>query len=289
MRPATETSYKAGLTAVFDRAAPTYDRMGVEFFTPMGRRLVERAAPAPGERILDVGCGRGASLFPAAARVGAHGHATGIDIAEAMIEQAAEQAEREGFDNVELLVMDGERPDFPERSFDVVLGGYSIIFFSDAPSALTTYARLLSGSGRIAFTSPVFSDDVFPFLPPMFTGLVPQSLLRHLPSDWAPERIRERFHSWLADPDVLEATMGRAGFTDVEVEDETVELTAPSGTAWVDWSHTQGMRVLWQHLPEEEAAALRARLISALDAARPEGRPLTMDVPVRFVTARPRH
>lgn len=54
-----KTTYKAHVTAAFDRAAGSYDRLGVTFFTPMGRRLVERVDPKPGERVLDVGCGRG--------------------------------------------------------------------------------------------------------------------------------------------------------------------------------------------------------------------------------------
>ncbi|MGW6603263.1 class I SAM-dependent methyltransferase [Streptomyces sp. NPDC055036] len=281
----TADSYKAGVTAAFEEAAHDYDRMGVEFFTPMGRRLVERARPRRGERVLDVGCGRGASLFPAVELVGPGGLAVGIDIAPAMIEEAAAEARRRAAGQVKLLVMDGERPQFPERSFDLVLGGYSLVFLHDAPTALGRYARLLDDGGRIAFTSPVFSDDTFPFLPDFFTELVPRSLLRHLPEEWQPEELRRRFHSWLARAEDLRRTMERAGFTEVEVVDEPVALVTPSGEAWVDWSHTQGMRLLWTHLPAAESARLRERLIGALDAAREGDGPLTIETPVRYVTA----
>ncbi|WP_256339245.1 methyltransferase domain-containing protein [Streptomyces sp. 2224.1] len=82
----------------------------------MGRRLVDLAAPRPGERLLDVGCGRGAALFPAARAVGPAGRVVGIDIADTMIEAARAEAARAGADNVELLVMDAERPRTPSRS-----------------------------------------------------------------------------------------------------------------------------------------------------------------------------
>lgn len=277
--------YKTKVTDAFNEAAATYDRLGVEFFTPMGRRLVGLAAPQPGQRLLDVGCGLGATLLPAATEIGPEGTALGIDIAEAMIEEAGREADRQGIRNVELRVMDGEHPDLPARSFDLVLGSYSVIFLPDARAALARYAGLLREGGRIAFTSPVFTRDTFPFLPPMFTELIPMSLLEHLPQAWHPEQLHQQLHSWLEDPADLTAALGKAGFTDVQITDEDVHMTAVSGEAWVDWSHTQGMRLLWQHLPEEEAAALRARLITALDALRDNGGPVHIEVPVRYVTA----
>ncbi|MEV4754158.1 methyltransferase domain-containing protein [Micromonospora sp. NPDC049559] len=280
-----KTTYKSTVAQVFDRAAEAYDRMGVRFFTPMGRRLVEHAAPRTGDRVLDVGCGRGAALFPSAERVGPTGHVLGIDIAPAMVAEARREAERVGAENVDVRVMDGENPDLPARSFQVVTGSYSLIFLPNAPAALARYAGLLVPGGRIAFTSPVFTDDTFPFLPPMFTDLIPRALLRNLPPEWQPEQLRRRFNAWLSDPDDLRRTMRTAGFADVMVVDEPIDLVAHSGRAWVDWSHTQGMRLLWQHLPEAEAAQLRDRLITALDALREGTGPLTMEVPVRFVTA----
>ncbi|MEV7559741.1 class I SAM-dependent methyltransferase [Streptomyces sp. NPDC048331] len=282
---ATDT-YKTKVTAAFNGAAAAYDRLGVEFFTPMGRRLVELAAPGTGERVLDIGCGLGATLLPAAGLIGPAGRALGIDIADAMIEEAGREAERQGITNVELRVMDGEHPDLPARSFDLALGSYSVIFLPDARAALARYAGLLADGGRIAFTSPVFSRDTFPFLPPLFTPLIPFELLQYLPESWHPEQLHRQLHSWLEDPRDLTAALEKAGFTDVEITDEPVLMTAASGEAWVNWSHTQGMRLLWQHLPEAESAALRERLIDALDALRVDGGPVLIEVPVRYVTAK---
>ncbi|MCX4766682.1 class I SAM-dependent methyltransferase [Streptomyces sp. NBC_01275] len=279
------STYKSEVAAAFNSAAASYDRLGVEFFTPMGRRLVERAAPAEGARVLDVGCGRGACVFPAAERVGPDGRVVGIDVAPAMIEEAAKEAALRDAGNVELRVMDGEHPDFPPRSFDVVVGSYSVIFLPDAPAALARYAPLLSPGGRLAFTSPVFSDDTFPFLPPVFTELIPRELLLDLPPQWQPERLQQRFNSWLADPDDLARALEGAGFQKVTVVDEPVRLVAESGLAWVDWSHTQGMRLLWNHLSADKRLELRERLITSLDAMRDGDGPLTIDTPVRYVTA----
>lgn len=278
--------YKQQVTQVFHQAATTYDRLGVEFFTPMGYRLIELAGPASGERVLDVGCGRGACVFPAADRVGPHGHVMGIDLAPAMIEEAKREATRLGVTNVELRVMDGEKPQLSARSFNVVTGSYSLIFLPEAPAALARYTRILADGGRIAFTSPIFRQGTFPFLPPMFTPLIPQSLLSYLPVEWQPESLVRRFNSWLERAADLEGTLARSGYGEVAVVDEPVRLTARSGKAWVDWSHTQGMRLLWQNLPADQRQELRERLIAGLDAMRDGDAPLTIEVPVRFVTAR---
>jgi ubiquinone/menaquinone biosynthesis C-methylase UbiE len=57
---------------VFDRASADYDAVGVDFFTPMGAALVSAASPQPGERVLDVGCGRGAVLSELGAPIVSH-------------------------------------------------------------------------------------------------------------------------------------------------------------------------------------------------------------------------
>jgi ubiquinone/menaquinone biosynthesis C-methylase UbiE len=56
---------KAWLAGVFDRAAPTYDRVGDAYHEHFARRLVDRLDVAAGSRLLDVACGRGAVLLAA--------------------------------------------------------------------------------------------------------------------------------------------------------------------------------------------------------------------------------
>jgi O-methyltransferase/aklanonic acid methyltransferase len=53
---------------------------GPDYWAYYGVRLVEHAAVFPGAKLLDIGCGTGSSLFPAAERIGTRGYATGIDI-----------------------------------------------------------------------------------------------------------------------------------------------------------------------------------------------------------------
>jgi O-methyltransferase/aklanonic acid methyltransferase len=279
------TSYKSAVTNAFHRAAADYDQAGVSFFSPMGRRLVELVGPGPGQRVLDIGCGRGACLFPAATAVGPTGRVVGIDIAPAMVEHARAEVVGRGLDTVSVRVMDAERPAFDPASFDVVTGSFSVIFLPDAVEALARYAPLLADGGRLAFTSPVFTDDTFPFLPPVFTRMIPESVLRHLPAQWEPHELARRFYGWLGTPERVTAALHRAGFTDVTVHDEPVAMVTGSGAEWVAWSHTQGMRLLWDNLPPAQRAELAATLTADLDALRGPDGLIRLPTPVRYVIA----
>jgi ubiquinone/menaquinone biosynthesis C-methylase UbiE len=108
---------KAGVAEVFGRAAPLYDRVGPRFFSHFGHRLVDLARIPSGARVLDVATGTGAVLVPAAAAVGPHGRVTGIDLSEAMIQEATEEISRLGLANVEVLQMDAEDLQLPDASF----------------------------------------------------------------------------------------------------------------------------------------------------------------------------
>jgi len=73
---------KDTLRGVFTRSASSYER--IRYFPIFGEWLVETAQIPEGAKVLDVACGRGAVLFPAAERVGYSGRVIGIDLAEGM-------------------------------------------------------------------------------------------------------------------------------------------------------------------------------------------------------------
>jgi ubiquinone/menaquinone biosynthesis C-methylase UbiE len=153
-----EQDVKAAAAGVFDRAARDYEPAGVDFFNRMGRRLVELARVAAGERVLDLGCGRGASLFPAAAAVGPTGAVLGLDLAPMMVELTA--ADARDLPHVQVRLGDADDPDVPPESYDVVLAGQVIFLLPSVVEALRRWARLLRPGGRIAFSSFAPRDPV---------------------------------------------------------------------------------------------------------------------------------
>jgi ubiquinone/menaquinone biosynthesis C-methylase UbiE len=84
------------------------------------RKTVEFAQIAPGERILDVGCGTGDLTLRAAERAGSTGQVCGIDPGPEMIETARRKAARAQV-NVDFRVGVIEQLPYPDASFDVVL------------------------------------------------------------------------------------------------------------------------------------------------------------------------
>ena len=66
-------AYKEWIAGVFGRGADTYSQIGPQLFQYFGQKLVDYAEIPAGAKVLDVACGRGASLFPACERTGPQG------------------------------------------------------------------------------------------------------------------------------------------------------------------------------------------------------------------------
>jgi ubiquinone/menaquinone biosynthesis C-methylase UbiE len=148
---------KDALQGVFTRSAANYER--VRYFPIFGKWLVEMAQIPEGAKVLDVACGRGAVLFPAAERVGPGGHVIGIDLAEGMAHETEAEIRRRGLTQTEARQMDAEHLTFPDSSFDFVLSGFSLQFFPHLAQALSEFRRVLKPSGRIAVTTWGGDDD----------------------------------------------------------------------------------------------------------------------------------
>lgn len=284
----TAADHQIEIARAFQSAAARYDGGEVSFFSPMGRRLVELAAPVPGDRVLDIGCGRGACAFAAAEAVGAAGTVIGIDIAAAMVERVTGEARALNLPQVSALVMDAEHPRFAECSFDVVVGSFSVIYLKDGPAVLRRYAPLLAPGGRLAFTSPVFDDEHIPFLPHLFTEIITDAVLDEVPEQWRPRQFHERLTRWLTDPEVIKTAMLDAGFGEPRISVERMPMVTRAGADWVAWSRTHGMRLLWERLSEPSRRGLEKKITDRLDALRGPDGFITLDLPVRFIVARRR-
>jgi SAM-dependent methyltransferase len=116
-----------------------------------GLAALERAKPAKGERVLDVGCGLGATTRALAARVGPSGSVTGVDISTPMLAAARERARVEKCDNVRFENADAQTHTFTPNSFDLLFSRFGVMFFIDPLAAFINLARAVRPGGRLSF------------------------------------------------------------------------------------------------------------------------------------------
>ncbi|TDC38636.1 methyltransferase domain-containing protein [Micromonospora sp. KC213] len=272
----TSSGRSNGTVEVFEQAAASYDRTGVSFFGPFGAELVRRAGIRPGERVLDVGCGRGAVLFPAADATGSTGHVTGIDLAPAMVALTAEDVTRAGLTHVDVRVGDAQQPDFPPGSFDVVLAGLVVFLLPDPRQALQTYARLLRPAGRLAISTFAAQD-------PAFVAAM-DALAAHLPADRPrPAPAAAPF----ADDGAITATMAAVGLAVTAIREHRLESHFHNVDHWMEWMWSHGGRALLSHIPADRLDAATADAARALEPARLSGGGLTLTTAIRVTVATP--
>lgn len=118
---------------------------------PLGVRAMERAAIAPGERILDVGCGCGETTLEMARRVGPAGAVVGVDLSTLALERARQRADEAGFQHVRFENADAQTVAFLPASFDMVFSRFGVMFFSDPVAAFINLRGALRPAGRLAF------------------------------------------------------------------------------------------------------------------------------------------
>jgi phosphatidylethanolamine/phosphatidyl-N-methylethanolamine N-methyltransferase len=138
----------------YDRWAPIYDLVFGGVFGK-GRRAAIVATNSIGGRVLEVGVGTGISLPQYAPNV----RIVGTDISEAMLRKAKRRVVDLGLKNIEgLAVMDAEKLEFPDGSFDVVMAQYVVTAVPNPEAALHEFARVLRPGGEMILLSRVSAD-----------------------------------------------------------------------------------------------------------------------------------
>jgi len=121
---------------------------------------LDLARPAPGETVVDLGCGRGRDVLRAAAAVGPAGLAVGVDASEEMVARAR-GAVPPGTGNVRLVRADLADTGLPAGLADAVVSNCAINHAPDKEAVFREVARLLRPGGRVV-VSDVVSEGVLP-------------------------------------------------------------------------------------------------------------------------------
>lgn len=115
---------------------------------------------APGESILDLGCGKGADTIAVAKLTGPEGKAVGLDITEAMLDVAKINALNSGAGNTEFVFGDIEHLPFANNSFDAVMSNCVINHAKDKKRVYGEIFRVLKPEGRFVISDAVTKESL---------------------------------------------------------------------------------------------------------------------------------
>jgi SAM-dependent methyltransferase len=193
----TEGAYWAAHADQFERSVARYTGP-----------FLDAAGIAPGERVLDIGCGTGRTTRAAAGRAPG-GAVAGIDLSAVMLDVARREAERAGLTSVRFVHGDAQVHPFDAGSFDVAISRTGAMFFADPVQAFRNIARALVPRGRLVLLvwQPASANEWFSEIVGAFAAG------RRMPAP--PPDAPGPFG--LADPDRTRAVLSDAGYQDVEI------------------------------------------------------------------------
>ncbi len=181
-------------------------------------RLLAAASPQAGERVIDVGCGCGATTLGLAELVGASGQVTGVDLSQPMLDRASERAA--GMAQVTFHASDAGTHAFEAGSTDLVVSRFGIMFFDDPVAAFSNLRRALEPQkGRLCFTAWQGPKKNAWITTPL------RALPELPPPEPAPPGTPGPFS--LADPAQARRVLEGAGFSNIELE--SVQEALPLG------------------------------------------------------------
>ena len=178
---------------------------------PLGEAVMDALAIAPGEAVIDIGCGCGGTTLEIARRVGGSGHVLGVDVSAPMLARARERAAAAPDLAIDFALGDAAAHDFVAGAFDVAFSRIGVMFFADPQAAFANMLAALRPGARLGFVCwRTLKENQWATLPiDVATRHVPAPQ-RAGPEDPGPFSFRDagRIHRILA----------AAGFTAVEIE-----------------------------------------------------------------------
>ena len=186
--------------------------------------LLSFVAAKPGEAVLDIGCGSGATTLEYAKAVGPSGRALGLDISVPMLDVARSRAKKAG-SSAAFAEADAAAFEFAPE-YDVIASRFGVMFFSDPLGAFANLRKALKPGGRLAFVCwRAFPENAWAFEPfAAARDLLPEQPPAdpHAPGPFA-----------FADADRVKTILQKAGFRNAQARklDTVMHMAANAADA----------------------------------------------------------
>jgi SAM-dependent methyltransferase len=242
--------------------------------------LLARSGVAPGERVLEVGCGTGAATAPFAEAVGERGRVVGVDISEPMLAGARKRIAESGLRNITVLQADAQTYRFEASSFDLITSRFGVMFFADPIAAFSNLLPALRPGGRLCFACWASLEDNRHWLIPY------EVALRHLGPP-APKDPRAPGPMAFSDPDYVRSFLGTAGFEAIEIRRETPDMISSSPEEEAEHACIMGPsgRLIDEKKPPENVRELIKQEMTEAFAAYAKGQEMVLPSTIFLVTA----
>lgn len=232
---------------------------------PVGEALLAQAAYRPGEHVLDVGCGGGATSRAIARQVAPGGSVLAIDISAALVEEARRRAVAEAVPGLQFQLADAATAQLPQAPFDRLHSRFGIMFFAGPAAAFAHLATLLRAGGRADFAvwAPAAAN-------PWMSA--PAAIVRRHAGLPAPDPRAPGPFS-LGDRDYFRGLLEAGGFRDVVFHDWHGQqwIGAPGASAAEALAFTTGSMAIGKTIRELEPAVrtrVEAELLALYEAHR---------------------
>jgi SAM-dependent methyltransferase len=224
-------------------------------FLPFERQLVDAITAAGATRVLDVGCGTGATTLALARRIGGAGLSTGVDLSEPMIELARSRAAQEGTD-ASFICANAQTHTFAPASFDAIVSRFGLMFFDDPVSAFANL-RAAASEGALLHGIVWRSAAENPFMTAAERAAAP--LLPDLPARRADAPGQFAF----ADAARVAGILERSGWREIAIVPVDVPCVLPAAELDRYLTRLGPVGLVLQQADAE----LRGRVIAAVRAA----------------------
>ncbi|HTA98961.1 MAG TPA: methyltransferase domain-containing protein [Bradyrhizobium sp.] len=218
---------------------------------PVADALIDRADVKQGERIVDVGCGAGATTVAFAQKVGPSGHVMGVDISGPMLARARENLPARL--SAEFVLADATIYPFGPASFDLLASRFGVMFFADPARSFANLHKAMRPSGRLAFACWREPRENPFFMAPL------QAVYKHAPRLPQPGPEDPGPFAFASEARV-QRVLGEAGFSGIKMEPVDLSLDIAVGRG-VDVAVQSALeigpaaRALAEQPPEVVAAA----------------------------------